>query len=175
MQWCVLLPRDISGPAYDSIGRIAPAALRALGLETGLSHMEWFRRPDGSAVVSEVGARPPGAGISSALGYAHDDDLYAFWPRLMLQDRFSPPTRRWSVGVAYLRGQGTGRIRAVHGVEGLQAEIGHLVLEARLPQIGQVPSGTYSGDGMVIIRHSDTAVVFEGLRQIISRIKVEVG
>ena len=42
-------------------GRGAAAALRALGLETGLTHMEWFRRADGSPIVSEVGARPPGA------------------------------------------------------------------------------------------------------------------
>ena len=36
-------------------------ALAALGMGTGLSHMEWFLRKDGSPVVSEVGARPPGA------------------------------------------------------------------------------------------------------------------
>ena len=47
MQWVVLLPRDIDGPEYAEIKKIAPHALRALGLETGLSHMEWFRRPDG--------------------------------------------------------------------------------------------------------------------------------
>ena len=175
IQWVVLLPRDIAGAAYEPIGRVAPAALRALGLETGLSHMEWFRRPDGSVAVSEVGARPPGAGISSALGYAHDDDLYAIWPRLMLIDQFDPPARRWSVGVAYLRGEGSGKIRALHGVEPLQKDLGHLVVEARLPQIGQVPSGTYSGDGWVIVRHADTAVVYEAIQQIITRLRVEVG
>lgn len=175
IQWVVMLPRDISGAQYDPIRQVAPAALRALGLETGLSHMEWFRRRDGSIAVSEVGARPPGAGISSALGFAHDDDLYAMWPRLMLLDRFTPPQRRHAVGVAYLRGQGTGRIRALHGVEGLQAELGHLVVEARMPKIGEVPSGTYSGDGWVIVRHPDTGVVFEAIQQIITRLKVEVG
>ena len=34
--------------------------LRALGLRTGFTHMEWFRRPDGSVAVSEVAARPNG-------------------------------------------------------------------------------------------------------------------
>ncbi len=55
MQWVVLLPRDIGGPEYAGIRQIAPAALRALGLRTGLTHMEWFRRPDGTVAVSEVG------------------------------------------------------------------------------------------------------------------------
>ena len=31
---------------------------------TALTHMEWFRRPDGSVAVSEVGARPPGAQLA---------------------------------------------------------------------------------------------------------------
>ncbi|HEY0136202.1 MAG TPA: hypothetical protein VGB85_19090, partial [Nannocystis sp.] len=66
-------------------------------------------------------------------------------------------------------------IRALHGVEELQRELGHLVVEARMPQIGQVPSGTYSGDGWVIIRHPDTAVVYAAIQQIITRLRVEVG
>ena len=76
MQWVVRLPRDIGGPEYAGIRQVAPAALRALGLTTGLTHMEWFRRPDGTVAVSEVGARPPGAQITSMLCYAHDFDLY---------------------------------------------------------------------------------------------------
>ena len=79
MQWVVLLPRDVSGPGYAPIRAVAPTALRALGLRTGLTHMEWFRRPDGSVAVSEVGARPPGAQITSMLCYAHDFDLYRAW------------------------------------------------------------------------------------------------
>ena len=56
-----------------------PAALRALGVRDALTHMEWFRRPDGSVAVSEVGARPPGAQLTSMLGYAHDIDFYRAW------------------------------------------------------------------------------------------------
>ena len=175
IQWVVLLPRDISGPGFAPIRRIAPAALRALGLESGLSHMEWFRRPDGSVAVSEVGARPPGAGITSALGYSHDIDLYEVWPRLMLLDRFTPPTRRWAVGVAYLRGQGTGKIRGIRGFEALRAELGPLLIEAKLPQIGAVPTGSYAGDGYLILRHPDTAVVTAAIHEVITRFKVDVG
>ena len=76
MQWVVRLPRDIGGPEYAGIRQVAPTALKALGLRTGLTHMEWFRRPDGTVAVSEVAARPPGAQITSMLCYAHDFDLY---------------------------------------------------------------------------------------------------
>ena len=80
IQWTVLLPRDIHGPEYDAIHEVGPAALRALGVRDALTHMEWFRRPDGSVAVSEVAARPPGAQLTSMHGYAHDFDLYRRGP-----------------------------------------------------------------------------------------------
>lgn len=175
MQWAVLLPAEISGDEFDDIRIIAPDALRTLGLRTGLSHLEWFRRPDGSLAISEVGARPPGAQLSSALGYAHDIDLYSAWPRLMLQDQFDVPRRNWAVGVVYLRGQGSGRVVALHGVDELQSRFGHLVVEARLPSLGQASSGTYEGEGFVIVRHGDTSVVVDAMRNIVSSLRVELG
>ena len=175
IQWAVLLPREIDAPELDAIRDVGPAALRALGLRTGLSHMEWFRRADGSVAVSEVGARPPGAQLTSAISYAHDIDLYVAWPRLMLLDQFDPPPRRWAVGVVYLRGQGAGRVRDVHGVDALHRDLGHLVVEARLPMPGQVPTGTYEGEGYVIVRHEQTGVVAEALDRIRSELRVELG
>ena len=175
MQWAVLLPRDVSGAEFDDIRQVAPAALEALGLRTGLSHMEWFRRADGSLAISEVGARPPGAQLSSAISYSHDIDLYVDWPRLMLLDEFTPPERRYATGVVYTRGQGVGRVTNVHGIDLLQRDFGHLVVEAKLPHIGQAPAGSYEGEGYVIIRHPDTAVVVDALRHITARVRVELG
>jgi len=100
IQWMVLMPRDISGAEYDLIRAIVPTALRALGLRTGLTHLEWFRRPDGSVAVSEVAVRPPGGQITSMLCYVHDFDLYSAWAQLMVHGSFAPPQRSWSAGTA---------------------------------------------------------------------------
>ena len=35
--------------------------LKALGFESGFTHMEWFRTAKGEAVFCEIGGRPPGA------------------------------------------------------------------------------------------------------------------
>ena len=175
MQWVVMLPREIDGPEYDEIRTVAAASLRALGLRTGLTHMEWFRRPDGSVAVSEVAARPPGAQITTLLSYAHDLDFYSAWAGLMSLDRFTPPERQYAVGAAYLRGQGRGRVQAIHGLAELQRELGHLVVEADLPEIGQSPTGTYEGEGYVIVRHPETAVVEAALARIVSVAHVELG
>ncbi|MGH7725370.1 MAG: ATP-grasp domain-containing protein [Candidatus Eiseniibacteriota bacterium] len=175
IQWCVLLPRHVDGPEYEAIRREGPASLAALGLRTGLAHMEWFRRPDGSVAISEVGARPPGAQFTTLMSYAHDTDMYRAWARLMVYGTFDPPARRYAVGCAYLRGQGTGRVRAVHGLADAAREVGDLVIESRLPRPGQSPSGSYEGDGYAILRHPETAVVEEGLLRLVSRMRVELG
>jgi hypothetical protein len=143
-------------------------------VQDALTHMEWFRRPDGSVAVSEVAARPPGAQLTSMLGYVHDVDLYRGWAELMVLGRFEPRERRYAAGTAYLRGQGRGRVRAVHGVEDLQRELGHLVVEARLPRPGQPVTSGYEGQGFVIVRDPDTEVVRDALRRIVSGIRVQL-
>jgi hypothetical protein len=175
MQWVVRLPRDIGGPEYAGIRQVAPAALRALGLVTGLTHMEWFRRPDGSVAVSEVGARPPGAQITSMLCFAHDFDLYAAWARLMIDGSFDPPERKWAAGTVYLRGQGAGQVRGVHGLDALPPAVTSLVVDSRLPQPGQPSSGSYEGDGYLTIRAPETEAVTAALKQIVSTVRVELG
>jgi hypothetical protein len=174
MQWVVLLPRDISGPEYAGIREVGPAALRALGVRDALTHMEWFRRADGSVAVSEVAARPPGAQLTSMHGYAHDFDLYRAWAALVVLGRFDAPPRQFSAGTAYLRGQGKGRVRAVHGADELQRQLGHLVVEARMPSAGQPASTGYEGEGYVIVRDPDTEVVRDALNRIVSGIRVEL-
>jgi phosphoribosylaminoimidazole carboxylase (NCAIR synthetase) len=175
IQWIVLMPRDIAGPEYDGIRAIAPTALRALGLQSGLTHMEWFRRPDSTVAISEVAVRPPGAQITSMLNYAHDFDLYSAWAQLMVHGSFAPPERSWAAGTVYLRGQGTGHVRAVHGLDGLPPELRSIVMESRLPEPGQPSSGSYEGDGYIIVRHPDTAVVTDALRQLVTGVRVELG
>jgi hypothetical protein len=175
IQWCVMIPREIDDPRYDDIRGVAKRALEALGMQTGLSHMEWFRRPDGSVLVSEVGARPPGAQITSLISYAHDVDFYAAWAKLVVFDRFEPPRRAFAAGCAYLRGQGKGRIRAVKGLRKALAELGPIVVEKKAPTIGAAPSTSYEGDGYVIVRHSDTTVVERALGHLVSNVRVELG
>jgi biotin carboxylase len=175
IQWCVLLPRDITGPEFADIHTAGPTALTLLGLGTGITHMEWFRRSDGSLAISEVAARPPGAQFMTLMSHAHGVDFYRAWAELMVFDRFTPPVRRFATGAAYLRGQGQGRVVRVHGVEQIQSQLRDLIVEAKLPEVGQTPSGSYEGEGYVILRHPETSVVEAGLRAIVSTLRVELG
>lgn len=175
IQWRVVLPREVDDPLVEAIRPVAVQALEALGMDTGLSHMEWFRRADGSVAISEVGMRPPGAQITTLMSRAHDFDCPEAWGRLMLFGTFTPPERKYAAGAAYLRGYGYGRVRAVHGIEQIQRDLGHLITDAKLPTLGQEKASSYEGEGFIIVRHPETAFVEEALLHIVQTVRVELG
>jgi hypothetical protein len=174
IQWTVLLPREIDHPRYDDVRRIGGQTLKALGMRTGLSHMEWFRRSDGSIAVSEIAARPPGAQFTTLISYAHDTDFYAAWAELMISERFRPPQRSYAAGIAYLRGQGSGRIARIHGLDEVQRRYGSMAVEVQLPRAGQLPASSYEGDGYVVFRDPDTQRVKEALKRTVETVRVEL-
>jgi phosphoribosylaminoimidazole carboxylase (NCAIR synthetase) len=176
IQWCVVLPREVDDPRYDDIKDVGARALEALGMSTGLSHMEWFRRRDGSVAISEVAARPPGAQITTLVSRATDTDFVRAWAELMVFDTFTVPERKYAAGIAYLRAQGPagGRVRAVHGIDRLSEASRALVTDAELPAVGTPPRPTYEGDGWILVRHPRTEPVMHALREIISTVRVEL-
>lgn len=174
IQWVVLLPRRVDGPEFDGIRRSGVAALAALGADTALSHMEWFRRKDGSVAISEVGARPPGAQFTSLMSWCHDVDMYKAWARLVVTDQFDPPQRKFACGAAYFRGQGQGKVKAIHGLDVAQRELSELVVEVKLPKQGQAQSSSYEGEGFAILRHPETAVVEQALKRLVQLVRVEL-
>jgi hypothetical protein len=93
----------------------------------------------------------------------------------MLFDEFPNVERKYAVGAAFLRGQGQGKVRAVHGFEQIQREFGHLITDYRIPKPGQEKSMSYEGEGVIILRHPETSVVREALSKVVSTIRVELG
>lgn len=175
IQYCVLLPREADLPMFRDFWPTNTAALTALGMDTGLSHMEWFVRKDGSACISEVGARPPGVHIMPLMSLAHETDMVAQWVRLMVLDEFTPVERKWSTGVAFLRGQGTGkRVKGVYGLERADDLMGQYVVEKSLPRIGQARADSYEGEGWVIVKAPDTATCRQALKDVVTRVRVDL-
>lgn len=173
IQWVCLLPRSISGPEYGEARAMGLRAVAALGLRDGFTHMEWFQRPDGSLAIGEIAQRPPGANITRMTGLAHDFDPYRAWARAVVDDAFDGPYERsWSVGCAYLRGMGQGRVARVENVEAVQKKIGKWVEEARLPTVGAPKSDSYEGDGYVIVKDRDTETVKKVVKTIIEGLRV---
>jgi hypothetical protein len=173
IQWCCLLPRSIETPEFSEVRRVGVKAIQVLGLKDGFTHMEWFRRPDGSVAIGEIAQRPPGANITRMIGLANDIDPYRAWARAVIDGAFDGPwQRRHSVGCAFFRGMGRGRVSAVTGVAEANRVVGRYVEEAELPRVGAPKSDSYEGDGHAIVRAESTDVVRRVLRTMIESVKV---
>lgn len=173
IQWVVFFPKDVSGPEYDEVRTMGYAAVRALGLDDGLTHMEWFRREDGRLAIGEIAQRPPGAHITRMVGLAHDVDAYRAWARAVVDGEVDAPwDRKYAVGCAYLRGLGHGRVAGMTGVDEASAAVGRYVVESKLPVLGAPKSDGYEGDGYVLVRAESDDVVRQALQTIIETVRV---
>jgi hypothetical protein len=182
-QYCVLLPREDHDTEWSRFAPINEAALSALfgpsagtAAGTALTHMEWFLKDDGSALVNEVGARPPGVLIMPLMGLAHETDFFSDWAELVSLDRFVPRARRWAAGGAFFRGQGHGRrVVAVSGVKRAIEEAGSALVELRAPKVGMARAEGYEGEGWATVRTDTTDGAKRALRALIENVQVRYG
>lgn len=174
IQWVCLLPRELDEPVYQDAEKMGFAAIRALGLDSGMTHMEWFQRADGSLAIGEIAQRPPGANISRMTGLAHGIDPYRAWARAVVDGELDAPwERRRAVGCAFLRGMGQGRVARVTGIHEVHEAVGSLVAEAKLPTIGATKADGYEGDGYIVVAHESTDTVRAALKTIIETVRIE--
>jgi formate-dependent phosphoribosylglycinamide formyltransferase (GAR transformylase) len=172
IQWRVILRKEHNHKSFDDIRKAGRKALDILGMKTGLSHMEWFRRVDGSIAISEVAARPPGAQFTTLMSRAYDIDMVRVWARLMVYNEPVSPEIQYCSGAAYLRGQGEGRVSHVEGIEAIRMKYADIITDIRIPKNGQEKSLSYEGEGFVILRHPDAHVVEGALKEIVETVKV---
>lgn len=179
IQWAVVAPRDISGPELADARDLGIRTVQALGLRDGMTHMEWFRRPDGSLAIGEIAARPPGAQIVNLTGraHAHPDgspvDMYRAWARAVVDSAFDGPwERRYATAVAFLRGQGEGRVAAVEGLDLAQQRMGAMVVDHDLPKVGWPRKDGYEGEGWVLVRADQTDQAKRAILDLITTVQV---
>lgn len=86
----VLLP--VEHPVQRAATTLAQDAVTALGLRTGVFHLEFFVEPDGGLVFSECGARPGGGFITQTVAARYGVDLRAVAVRLAVGEEVAAPT-----------------------------------------------------------------------------------
>lgn len=183
IQYAVMLPREADDPTWTTFHPKNTAALAALfgdtastAAGTALTHMEWFLREDGTSLVNEVGARPPGVHIMPMMSITHDTDMFADWARLMVHDEWAAKPRVCAAGAAFFRGPGDGkRIVSVKGVEPAVELCGDSLVIMRTPKVGQPRATGYEGEGFAIVKHETTEGVKTALRALIENVQVRYG
>ncbi len=139
--------------------------LRALGFQTGFTHMEWFRKPDGEPVFGEIGARAPGARLVHAMNYSCDCDLFAGWAEAVCYGRLSQGTeKRYNAALVFKRAHGDGVVRRYEGLDAILSNWGEHVVAIDLTPIGE-PRRDWRkstvGDGWIVARHPNLDATIE--------------
>lgn len=153
--------------------------LRALGFQTGFTHMEWFRTPSGEAVFGEIGGRPPGARLVHAMNYACDVDLFRGWAEAACYGRLSQDTRRkYNASMIFKRAQGEGRVREHRGLAELLRRYGPHIATIELTPIGE-PKRDWRkvvvGDGWIVVRHPDLQATLQMSEAFVNDLTVVAG
>ncbi len=168
--------RDPYIPAVADGIKLGRGVLRALGMQTGFTHMEWFKKPDGEVVFGEIAARAPGAKLVDQMNYANDFDIYREWARSVCWHAFeSEPARRYHVAAVFKRAQGQGRITGVEGMQRLRRLCGPRLVEEALLPIGHPRRNwrqTLLSDGFLIMRDPDYGACIEMMQTAVSGVKI---
>jgi biotin carboxylase len=151
--------RRLDQPALADGIALGRRVLGALGMGTGFTHMEWFKKPDGEVVFGEIGCRPGGAHLVDQMNYTSDIDLFREWARAVCWHRFEETTdRKYNVSIIFKRAKGNGRITRITGLREFMRRYGEHVCEEKLLRPGTQRRNwkqTLVSDGFIILRHPD--------------------
>jgi biotin carboxylase len=157
--------RHLEQPALARGIELGRKVLGALGMGSGFTHMEWFKKPNGEVVFGEIGCRPGGAHLVDQMNYTCDIDLFREWARAVCWKTFEAPTqRKYNVSIIFKRALGQGRITRIVGLVDFMRRYGEHVCEEKLLRPGTPRRNwkhTLLSDGFIILRHPDWRVANE--------------
>jgi len=143
---------------YDEVKEMGRRVVKALGIGTSATHMEWFFGPKGLK-FSEIGCRPPGVGAWDLYSAGNDIDLYREWAHAVVHGHVSTrPSRRFASGIVALRPEADGRVHGYSGVDDMQHRFGEYVIDVHLPHVNsptQPVEAGYMANAYVRMRHPD--------------------
>lgn len=151
--------KDMKQPKLREGIRLGMGVLGALGMGTGFTHMEWYRKSDGEVVFGEIGCRPGGAHLVDQMNYTSDIDLFREWARAVCWHHFDAPTeRKYNAAIVFKRALGEGHIRRIEGLRAFKQRAGAALCTEQLLPIGAHRRNwkqTLVSDGFVIVRDPD--------------------
>jgi len=154
----IVATNRVGAPGYEELRRVGRQVIRALGIETGATHMEWFFGPKGLK-VSEIGARPPGDRIWDLYGAAHEIDLPRQWALAVAKGRIDGQAScRFAAGSVQVRPSRDGRVKGYVGLREVMARCRPWIFARHLPRPGSATlplDNGYLANAWFRLRHPD--------------------
>ncbi|MFZ5442529.1 MAG: ATP-grasp domain-containing protein [Myxococcota bacterium] len=154
---------------YQELKVMGAKVVRALGIGTSATHMEWFSGPKGLK-FSEIGCRPPGVRTWDLYNVGNDVDLYREWANAVVHGRPGARlSRRFSAGLIALRPSQDGRIAGYVGLQKIERAFGQWMIDAHLPPEGtptQPVEAGFMANAWMRFKHPD----YDQLRSILDTV-----
>lgn len=151
--------RNLDQPHLRDGIALGRGVLKALGMGTGFTHMEWYRTSKGEVVFGEIGCRAPGARLVDQMNYTSDVDLFTGWARVVCGQRpHLMVPRKYNAAIVFKRAQGHGRIQRIEGLVAFQRRYRDRICTVELLPVGAHRrdwTQTLVSDGYVLVRHPD--------------------
>ncbi len=160
--------RDLSEPRLQDGLTLGRAVLKALGMGTGFTHMEWYRKSDGEVVFGEIGCRAGGARLVDQMNFTSDQDLFTGWARAVCGQRPKLALqRRYNAAIVFKRARGHGRIQRIEGLDAFVENHRDRICAMDLLPVGARRrdwTQTLISDGWIMVRHPDWDQALETAR-----------
>ncbi len=171
--------RDPHQPALMPGVELGRRVVQALGMGTGFTHMEWYRKPDGEVVLGEIGCRNGGGHLVDMMNWSNDIDLYTEWARAVCFGEFeAAPSRAYHVGMVFKRAVGEGRITGVVGQQMFHNAAGPWLVADTLLPVGAHRrdwKATLVSDGFLCVRHPELGKVRGLMDRAIDEVRLYAG
>jgi len=170
-----ILPAVLDPATRRAVMELNGHALRAAGIERGITHLELFRT-SGGQVFGELAARPPGGRLMALIQRAWGFDPWEALLRLELGEGFSFPRRPRRAAGAYVLHPGEGRVRNVRGLEATRALPHVRRVQVRVAPGDLVPRREGSGQdvGAILVEGPDREVVAAALLRARETLRIEL-
>ena len=118
--WANIVPASLPAETRSAVQAVNSAAIEALGVTTGLTHLEVFLT-ETDVVFGELAARPPGGHIMELIATAYGFDLWQAWIRFELGRLPSLPQQAERSAGVWILHPGPGRLTRLDGQEAAAA------------------------------------------------------
>ncbi|MFG2873459.1 ATP-grasp domain-containing protein [Streptomyces sp. NPDC048337] len=164
---------EVDGEARDRVAELGAAVLDAMGMDTGIVHLEFRLTPGGPAVM-EVAVRTPGDRLMDLLGMAYGIDWYETVIRMALGRELPPPPTALCRTASYLPSAHPGTVAEVQGLAEVLAHPAVVEAEVNVaPGDAVAPLRSSAGRvGQVLLKASDAKTLEAALDEVRGTLRV---
>lgn len=172
-RWVNLLPAALEPATRAAIEELNRAAVRALGIERGMTHLELFLTGEGP-LFGEIALRPPGGHLMDLLAAVYGFDPWGALFAAELGRPLALPGAADGVGAVRIFHPGAGEVAAVRGGEAAHALPGVERLELRVRPGDTVEERRGVGQevGFVLVRGADREQALDRLDAAIRTVEI---